>query len=36
MLSEDCSNNSSGNHKIKGYNVGHYKIFAVLAVDRKK
>lgn len=36
MLSEDCSDNTSGNHKIKDYNVGHNKIVAVLALDRKK
>jgi len=36
MLSEDCSDNTSSNHKIKDYNVGHYKKVAVLTVGRTK
>lgn len=35
ILSEDCSDNASGNHKMKDYDVGHHKIVAVLQLIKK-
>lgn len=36
MLSEDFSDNTSGNHKIKDYNLGRYYIVAIWAADKTK
>lgn len=36
MLSEDYSDNTSVNLKIKSYNLGLYKIVAILAVGKTK